>query len=217
MYYIGLDVHKKTISYCVKDGAGHVHREGKIGSTRRELDAWIVTLPGLREQEPPAERHQRTTKPGIRHCAFSRTRPGHLCSPSTKDSHGGRQFGMYGPPPSCKRNVKIADRSAQMYPAFVCAEALDLDGMRCALVLNTFEASESCSGRQVSRAPGSTILPSRCSPADLAENFIEYLSSLVCDWESRSDFQAWRSVPGVNCRPEPLSRSPTVEADRHRF
>jgi transposase len=45
MYYIGLDVHKKTISFCVKDGAGHVHREGKIGSTRRELDAWIGTLP----------------------------------------------------------------------------------------------------------------------------------------------------------------------------
>ena len=45
MYYIGLDVHKKTISYCVKDAAGHVHQEGKIGSTRRELDAWIRTLP----------------------------------------------------------------------------------------------------------------------------------------------------------------------------
>jgi transposase len=45
MYYIGLDVHKKTISYCVKDAAGHVHREGKVGSTRRELDAWIKTLP----------------------------------------------------------------------------------------------------------------------------------------------------------------------------
>jgi transposase len=45
MYYIGLDVHKKTISYCVKDAAGHVCREGKIGSTRRELDAWIQTLP----------------------------------------------------------------------------------------------------------------------------------------------------------------------------
>jgi hypothetical protein len=45
MYYIGLDAHKKTISYCVKDAAGHVHREGKIGSTRCELDAWIGTLP----------------------------------------------------------------------------------------------------------------------------------------------------------------------------
>ena len=45
MYYIGLDVHKKTISYCVKDVAGCVQQEGKIGSTRRELDAWIRTLP----------------------------------------------------------------------------------------------------------------------------------------------------------------------------
>ena len=45
MYYIGLDVHKKTISYCVKDAAGCVHSEGKIGSTRRELDAWVRTLP----------------------------------------------------------------------------------------------------------------------------------------------------------------------------
>jgi transposase len=45
MYYIGLDVHKKTISFCVKDAAGHVHQEGKVGSTRCELDAWIQTLP----------------------------------------------------------------------------------------------------------------------------------------------------------------------------
>ena len=45
MYFIGLDVHKKTISYCVKDAAGRVHQEGKIGSTRRELDGWIRTMP----------------------------------------------------------------------------------------------------------------------------------------------------------------------------
>jgi transposase len=45
MYYIGLDVHKKTISYCAKDAAGRVHHEGKIGSTRRELDGWIRTMP----------------------------------------------------------------------------------------------------------------------------------------------------------------------------
>ena len=45
MYFIGLDVHKKTISYCVKDAAGRVHQEGKIGSTRRELDCWIRTIP----------------------------------------------------------------------------------------------------------------------------------------------------------------------------
>jgi len=33
MYYIGLDVHKKTISYCVKDGADHIHVEGTIPAT----------------------------------------------------------------------------------------------------------------------------------------------------------------------------------------
>src|SRR5258706_16447956 len=35
MNYIGLDVHKKTISYCVKDASGRIQQEGKIGSTRR--------------------------------------------------------------------------------------------------------------------------------------------------------------------------------------
>lgn len=45
MYYIGLDVHKKTISDCVKDASGQVHREGTIGATRNELDWWMKTLP----------------------------------------------------------------------------------------------------------------------------------------------------------------------------
>jgi hypothetical protein len=45
MYYIGLDVHKKTISYCTKDVSGQVHQEGKIGATRCELDRWVKILP----------------------------------------------------------------------------------------------------------------------------------------------------------------------------
>jgi hypothetical protein len=45
MNYIGLDVHKKTISYCVKDVSGRIQQEGKVGSTRRELDCWMKTLP----------------------------------------------------------------------------------------------------------------------------------------------------------------------------
>ena len=45
MYYIGLDVHKKTISYCVKDGSGNVHAEGAIAATRSDLDRWMKTLP----------------------------------------------------------------------------------------------------------------------------------------------------------------------------
>src|ERR1700722_20058550 len=45
MNYIGLDVHKKTISYCVKEVSGRIQQEGKVGSTRRELDCWMKTLP----------------------------------------------------------------------------------------------------------------------------------------------------------------------------
>jgi hypothetical protein len=45
MYYIGLDVHKKTISYCVKDVSGRVHSEGTINATRTDLDCWMKGLP----------------------------------------------------------------------------------------------------------------------------------------------------------------------------
>jgi hypothetical protein len=38
MYYIGLDVHKRTISYCVKDGSGQIYAEGTIPATRFDLD-----------------------------------------------------------------------------------------------------------------------------------------------------------------------------------
>jgi hypothetical protein len=44
MYYIGLDVHKKTISYCVKDASGQVHQEGKVGATRWDSDSWMWVL-----------------------------------------------------------------------------------------------------------------------------------------------------------------------------
>ena len=45
MYYIGLDVHKKTIDYCVKDGSGRIYAAGSIRATRLELDMWMKTLP----------------------------------------------------------------------------------------------------------------------------------------------------------------------------
>ena len=45
MYYIGLDVHKKKISYCVKDGSGQVYKEGEVPATRWDLDQWMKALP----------------------------------------------------------------------------------------------------------------------------------------------------------------------------
>jgi transposase len=45
MHYIGLDVHKKTINYCVKDGSGRIYGEGSIPATRLTLDIGMKTLP----------------------------------------------------------------------------------------------------------------------------------------------------------------------------
>src|SRR5579863_676753 len=45
MYYIGLDVHKRKISYCVKDSGGKVYAEGSLSATRADLDHWMKALP----------------------------------------------------------------------------------------------------------------------------------------------------------------------------
>src|SRR6266704_3383860 len=45
MYYIGLDVHKRKISYCVKDSSGKVFAKGLLPATRLDLDLWMKTLP----------------------------------------------------------------------------------------------------------------------------------------------------------------------------
>jgi transposase len=45
MYYIGLDVHKRIISYCVKDSSGKLRSEGSIPATRMDLDPWMKILP----------------------------------------------------------------------------------------------------------------------------------------------------------------------------
>ena len=45
MYYIGLDVHKRKISYCVKDASGKLHAEGSFSATRLDLDHWMRSLP----------------------------------------------------------------------------------------------------------------------------------------------------------------------------
>ena len=45
MHFIGLDIHKKTISYCVKDVSGTVQSEGTLLRREQELDDWVKTLP----------------------------------------------------------------------------------------------------------------------------------------------------------------------------
>jgi hypothetical protein len=45
MYYIGLDAHQSTLSYCVKDANGQIQGQGRIQATGAELDSWMKTLP----------------------------------------------------------------------------------------------------------------------------------------------------------------------------
>lgn len=45
MYYIGLDLHKKTISYWIKDANGRIVAESMIAATRAALDGFIDQVP----------------------------------------------------------------------------------------------------------------------------------------------------------------------------
>jgi hypothetical protein len=52
MYYIGLDVHKNEISYCVKDGSGELYAEGYCRHTKlhgSDRDPRAATHPALSE------------------------------------------------------------------------------------------------------------------------------------------------------------------------
>lgn len=40
MTYVGLDVHKKTIAYCIKTQSGKLVEEGEVAARRAELGAW---------------------------------------------------------------------------------------------------------------------------------------------------------------------------------
>ena len=45
-YNIGLDIHKKTISYCIKRVDGFLYSQGKIEANRKSLEEWAKGLPG---------------------------------------------------------------------------------------------------------------------------------------------------------------------------
>ena len=45
-YYIGLDIHKKVIAYCIKTVTGSLVKADKIAATRKALDEWVKELPG---------------------------------------------------------------------------------------------------------------------------------------------------------------------------
>jgi transposase len=44
IHYIGLDVHKKTISYCIKTADGRIVQEGSVAASRLALRGWAEDL-----------------------------------------------------------------------------------------------------------------------------------------------------------------------------
>jgi transposase len=46
IYYIGLDIHKKTIAYCIKRIDGAIADQGTVAAERRALSKWLADLPG---------------------------------------------------------------------------------------------------------------------------------------------------------------------------
>jgi len=46
LYYVGLDIHKKTIAYCVKRADGHIVDEGTVRATRSSLADWVSARRG---------------------------------------------------------------------------------------------------------------------------------------------------------------------------
>ncbi len=44
VYYVGLDIHKKVIAYCVKSADGKIVKEGKIHSTRQALAEFASSI-----------------------------------------------------------------------------------------------------------------------------------------------------------------------------
>ena len=45
MHYIGLDIHKKVIAYCIKDAVGNIYKKGVLPAKRAALEEWINKLP----------------------------------------------------------------------------------------------------------------------------------------------------------------------------
>ena len=43
-YFVGLDVHRQTVSYCVKQADGKIVSEGKIAARRDALSEWATSL-----------------------------------------------------------------------------------------------------------------------------------------------------------------------------
>jgi transposase len=44
-HYVGLDIHKKTISFCVRQADGTIWQEGTLAANCEALDRWVPCVP----------------------------------------------------------------------------------------------------------------------------------------------------------------------------
>jgi len=44
-HYVGLDIHKKTISFCVRQSDGTILQEGTVAANCQALDEWLPRIP----------------------------------------------------------------------------------------------------------------------------------------------------------------------------
>jgi hypothetical protein len=45
MHFIGLDIHKKIIAFCIKTASGRIIKRGTISATRQAVNKWLENLP----------------------------------------------------------------------------------------------------------------------------------------------------------------------------
>jgi transposase len=46
LYFVGLDVHKQTIAFCIKTADGKIVKEGTVRANRAALEEWVKSVPG---------------------------------------------------------------------------------------------------------------------------------------------------------------------------
>ena len=104
MYYLGLDVHKRKISYCVKDPGGAIHSEGSRAAT----DPVYAAPPRQLSRSAAADRHSPKRDDGCRPGSTTRHPSTHTCVPRTNA------------PPACTRQsgVQSWSRPASETAAF---------------------------------------------------------------------------------------------------
>jgi hypothetical protein len=71
VYYIGLDLHKKIIAYCIKTASGVTVSRGTVAATRSALLKWVESLP-----QDGGGRHAKLHLHSF--CSFACTTPSNL-------------------------------------------------------------------------------------------------------------------------------------------